>query len=401
MAESVLYEEFQDVRAKDVTFYDKMPLEIVLCPAADAGMAKLKGPSSRMERIEISDKFAARSVSLYPQEKKVIQTKVCKEEVEDDEGMGDSSTMQSIYRFKVTYTPFPKKKRLGDPICDNFGALLNDDRALLVVADGCGWGVKNAVAARAATLAFLEEMKPEILKPENAGNVCLKLFHSLRVAHEAVLKSFPAIKRCGSTTICAGAVLPASGPDYTHILLAIGVGDCKMVVIRGDGSGVVDVTEGNRVSSPTDPGGRIGAYGKNEGTADLRNLSFYHEKLSQGDVVVIMSDGVYDNMDPQLLKVEPHHIGLKSAPWEEQSDQERVLDCKKLFFLEMMKVLSEGTETPILSPPQILAAIINFCRNASKSGRVWMAKNPNRRMPEYSDEFRGKMDHCTCMIYAV
>ena len=34
---------------------------------------------------------------------------------------------------------------------------------------------------------------------------------------------------------------------------------------------------------------------------DLRNLSLYYHEFEEGDLLLLMSDGVHDNLDPEVL----------------------------------------------------------------------------------------------------
>ena len=51
---------------------------------------------------------------------------------------------------------------------------------------------------------------------------------------------------------------------------------------------------------PTDPGGRLGPYQGREQKPDLRNLCCYYHPCEPGDLLIIVSDGVYDNLDPEV-----------------------------------------------------------------------------------------------------
>lgn len=78
-----------------------------------------------------------------------------------------------------------------------------------------------------------------------------------------------------------------------------------------------DVTAGNRnnLSDPRDPGGRLGPQARNGGP-DLRNLELYSVGLVPGDILLLFSDGVHDNFDPQNLGKMPTDIGLSYPDWD-------------------------------------------------------------------------------------
>lgn len=58
-----------------------------------------------------------------------------------------------------------------------------------------------------------------------------------------------------------------------------------------------DITTGNRqnIHSVNDPGGRIGPQLPN-GAPDLGNLRLYSVSCDEGDYILLMSDGVHDNL---------------------------------------------------------------------------------------------------------
>jgi len=53
-----------------------------------------------------------------------------------------------------------------------------------------------------------------------------------------------------------------------------------------------------------DCGGRLGPYIE-EGRPDLRNIELYFQRCYEGDMIIVVSDGVHDNLDPQILGVKP------------------------------------------------------------------------------------------------
>jgi len=81
-----------------------------------------------------------------------------------------------------------------------------------------------------------------------------------------------------------------------------------------------------------DCGGRLGPY-KNE-DPDLRNLTPYYAYLKEGDYLIVVSDGVHDNFDPQELGISPKHFGLDTEDWNKFKDDEEKLK-------EIVKIKSE------------------------------------------------------------
>ena len=74
-----------------------------------------------------------------------------------------SSGREDLLRFGSTFAgrsmstyPYNKRagRRDGDPIADSFVARVYENRVVLAVADGCGWGAAPALAARTAVRTF-------------------------------------------------------------------------------------------------------------------------------------------------------------------------------------------------------------------------------------------------------
>eukprot|EP00009_Paramoeba_aestuarina_P010069 CAMPEP_0201542768 /NCGR_PEP_ID=MMETSP0161_2-20130828/72214_1 /ASSEMBLY_ACC=CAM_ASM_000251 /TAXON_ID=180227 /ORGANISM="Neoparamoeba aestuarina, Strain SoJaBio B1-5/56/2" /LENGTH=263 /DNA_ID=CAMNT_0047950447 /DNA_START=621 /DNA_END=1409 /DNA_ORIENTATION=- len=104
----------------------------------------------------------------------------------------------------------------------------------------------------------------------------------------------------------------------------VSVGDCKAFAFSQKKRMFMDITCGNRLTSrdPTDPGGRLGpssTNGKMEESGvlpDLRNLSLYFHEFEEGDLLLLMSDGVHDNLDPQILGYSPLSFGIPCESWD-------------------------------------------------------------------------------------
>lgn len=99
--------------------------------------------------------------------------------------------------------------------------------------------------------------------------------------------------------------MPIVGSEWVYV--CVNIGDCKAFVYHLPGGRLRDVTAGNRAgsNSPVDPGGSLSS-----DSHDLRNLGAYFATCSKDDVLVLMSDGVHDNFDPQQLGFTPQELQL-------------------------------------------------------------------------------------------
>lgn len=139
-------------------------------------------------------------------------------------------------------------------------------------------------------------------------------FHTFNIIpfHSVAILITSQMWDAGTTTLLGCLILPlvpsASGPPPSPWgILCVSIGDCKAYRISVANKTVSEVTVGCRagnLSDLTDPGGRLGPY-LGQGAPDLRNLRLYFSACEQHDMVMIVSDGVHDNFDPQTLGKTP------------------------------------------------------------------------------------------------
>jgi len=132
---------------------------------------------------------------------------------------------------------------------------------------------------------------------------------ALMDANEALYAGMSHRLESGMTALVGGLVLPLEGTPNQHAFVCISVGDTKAFVWRAYKRKIFDVTSGNRtnLTSARDPGGRLGPY-VNDHDPDLRNLGVYYKLVEPDDVIILCSDGVHDNFDPQALGILPQEL---------------------------------------------------------------------------------------------
>jgi len=229
-------------------------------------------------------------------------------------------------RSVSTYPQDPKapEKRQGDPICDCYMARLYENRALLVLSDGCSWGPRPRKAAFDAAEGFLQLAHKELYKIHRAQDVERVLISAMGKAHRSILRNKDTVWDAGTTTIVGGMLAELDDQDDVPeedrewAFFCVNVGDCKVYYYNSETLRFEDVTAGNRVAvtDPCDPGGRLGPYLGREGHPDLRNFMYYYQPCKVGDLLVLVSDGVHDNLDPQILGLSPQQVGLPDEDWD-------------------------------------------------------------------------------------
>mmetsp|Transcript_25870 Transcript_25870/g.36385 ORF Transcript_25870/g.36385 Transcript_25870/m.36385 type:complete len:506 (+) Transcript_25870:477-1994(+) len=333
-----------------------------------------------------------------------------------------------------TYPHLPgKTQRDGDPICDSYCVqLLENNITIAVVADGCNWGRRPMEASNIAKTSFVEYLRnhcAEISDLQDCGHFLLQ---AISYCHSKVIEGKEDIWEAGTTTLLGGILLPLKSKnehknDKTSFAwVSVTIGDCKSYHYSLNTRTILDLTEGNRqnVLDAKDPGGRLGPY-VGEGLPDLRNISLRYRLCEEGDIILLLSDGVHDNLDPQTLGKTPGEINSEwnSIPsWNEfppeisEKELERVKTTYMLRMLaddlvcggeEVQKMrnkvfsLSAPEDDSPVSPLNITTRIMKHCLNVTARGREWMEQNPKEKLPSDYAAYPGKMDHATCVTIKV
>jgi hypothetical protein len=150
-----------------------------------------------------------------------------------------------------------------------------------------------------------------------------------------------------------------------------------------------------------DPGGRLGPY--NDGRLpDLRNLALYFRCVEEGDLVVVVSDGVHDNFDPQLMGVNPREMGIEADTWA-TATAELIEDKKYQFSSHMMtKLLSRlHVKNQKISARKAAVHLIDHANDVTSASRDFMVNFPKKKLPIDYKTYPGKMDHTSCICLRV
>ena len=354
--------------------------------------------------------------------------------------------------------------------------VVRGNRVFVCVADGCNWGEKPREAARRASASFVDYLDAHYLCACDAHDVGALLLDAFVSAHNAVVAGISEAWEAGTTTLVGAAVFPlaladdddlttsssttnassssSSSGDGRYGVCVLSIGDCKCFVRDARSGRVRDVTAGNRgnLTDATDPGGRIGPY-LDGGMPDTRNLALFFARCGEDDVLVLCSDGVHDNLDPQSLGVDPGDLAPAFAgrTWDEacaldgdlsarvkerfagerlaalvgrQTDRMRALDSAAAAAPatgddddDAAGATPRGVEVALadvprrtttssssfrrsrhrLAPEDICREVTDFCARVTTSSRAFMESNPKGKLPKDFKRYPGKMDHTTCV----
>jgi len=221
---------------------------------------------------------------------------------------------------------------------------------------------------------------------------------------------------------------------FKWVWVCVSIGDCKAFHYSAKTKVVRDLTQGNRknIYDPKDCGGRLGPYVGNGGP-DLGNVMVYYTFCEEDDLLLILSDGVHDNLDPQVLGKTPADCGPDwddVKDWTEFKSDDDYHSAKAAYMKEFLsdqlilggesddkmrsKVFASSVNTnttskespippgdPAISPAAITSRIMKHCLAVTSKGREWMEQNPKEKLPNDYVEYPGKMDHATAVVIRV
>lgn len=301
--------------------------------------------------------------------------------------------------------------RLGDPVCDQYGVTLYENRAFFALADGCNWGPEPREAARKSNRTFIDYMKRYQKEFTNLRIAAHHMLRAYQIAHETIVegRSKDEIWQAGTTAMLGGSLFECEQKDFpphTWFFLAVSLGDCKTFHWDSQTKRVVDLTEGNRgnVTDARDPGGRLGPQVP-PGEPDLRNLEVFWAPVKKDDIILCLTDGVYDNFDPQHLGKVPADLGINAKTWSEidgAKDKDLYNETakkKSAFALNAMNELLSKCHHH--NAHEFTQALIDHCRKLTITTRQFMEANPEKGLPKDYVAFPGKVDHTTCLAIKV
>lgn len=339
----------------------------------------------------------------------------------DSEYESEKYTAFASARSLSTY-PFIKKKnqRDGDPIADHYGLAAWHNRILASVADGCSLGAHAQQAASRAVDTNLSDFTESKNTQSDLREIAMDLLKSMAHVHETIIHGKKLVWDAGTTTMLTGLLVEVEpSPQVQNAnwcFVSANVGDCKSFLWSKSSGQVSEITQGSRlmVSDPSDPGGRLGPY-VYQGAPDLRNLQFFYAPCALDDMVVLCTDGVHENLDPELNGLLPKdltqlvanmqgRVNMNLRPdqltsrWD-QLDPIKADALKTLYRNTLLEKIFSELESPP-DPRQVTKALINFCNKNTRSAREYVEQN-EKQLPVDHQLYPGRMDHATCLVFQV
>eukprot|EP01113_Clastostelium_recurvatum_P046662 TRINITY_DN820_c0_g1_i2.p1 TRINITY_DN820_c0_g1~~TRINITY_DN820_c0_g1_i2.p1 ORF type:complete len:956 (+),score=243.32 TRINITY_DN820_c0_g1_i2:188-3055(+) len=301
----------------------------------------------------------------------------------------------------------------GSPICDRFSVAVYPDKLIVAIADGCSWGPKPRDAALKASDGFMKTIINHHMSCKTVADISDMLIRGFSNAQDAITASSDSEStlnywEVGTTTLLGGMLMKLdvkekdSAPDHATrwAFVCASVGDCKAFSFSPQSGQVREVTEGSRplVLDASDCGGRLGPQIEGQGP-DLRNFQIFVDvSLQENDMIILMSDGVHDNLDPMMIGVNPQTLNQPFVDWLDFVESAGVAaeKVKDSYRIRKLGELLAGLTTP----REISAKLIDHCQQTTLKAKTYMEVEGKPQPKDYVN-FPGKMDHTSCMCVQV
>jgi len=143
--------------------------------------------------------------------------------------------------------------------------------------------------------------------------VAIELIKSMAHVHDMIIQGKKVVWDAGTTTLLAGLLVEVEANpqlnNATWCFVCANIGNCKAFLWSKSNSQVTEITHGSRatIADSSDPGGRLGPY-IYQGAPDLRNLQLFFSGCAVDDLIILITNGVYDNLDPELNGLAPKDL---------------------------------------------------------------------------------------------
>ena len=171
---------------------------------------------------------------------------------------------------------------------------------------------------------------------------------------------------------------------------------------------------------------------------DLRNFRVDLTPCEENDILILVSDGVHDNLEPFQIGLSPSEVAIEDHPTWESVDPQRkakiAADYSIFLLHNLLHAKQNGNlESPIFTseecknwkmPPlgifrndsdhvdellnsdhiscyKIVQRLINHCLSTNQNAADFIQEFPNKKLPKDYQKYPGKMDHTTCLCVRV
>ncbi|BFU23557.1 hypothetical protein EHI8A_080450 [Entamoeba histolytica HM-1:IMSS-B] len=274
---------------------------------------------------------------------------------------------QSFSLSSFSTYPCFKNVKQGEPNCDCIGIQRFTNCTVMVVADGCGWGVTSARAAHIAVETVLSSMFNEVSKCVRLHEIANALVSSTYQAHDRIQQHHTKILPNSTCTILTVITVTSTQP-YTLIL---SVGDCEAFIYKSAIGRTFSINKKwcRSIKSTQECGGRIG--NTPNLLPELTGAYLKVIDVELHDIIIVTSDGFADNLRLQKENVSPQVIlDTVISP--------RIQSCANL--------------------NEFVVSMDDFIIKETEDAREFHSQNQNRIRKQ---GLKGKLDHATIGVYSI
>jgi hypothetical protein len=301
-------------------------------------------------------------------------------------------------------------------IADSFLASIRSEYRLVAIADGAGHGSDPRLASQIAVLTFWAALEHRLNSTLRSGaasirNILDDLVPAIKQVQATILAASAA-----QTTLLGGVILaqaPSPVSSWPFVFVGASVGDCKCYRVSRKTGLCVEITA-------EDPGKSLrfaGALLGRESESD--RIDRFVCPLLEDDILVLMTDGVHDNLDPTVLKIPPSLLGHPTDSWNHLLESDPTnMNASRCSFREqrLMQVISPHLFD--LSPRSVVESLLSYVtqltqplRDADETGRMLQERwneiphadaiRQKNEVHRIQREAPGKYDHATVVAMAV
>ncbi|BFU19571.1 hypothetical protein EHI8A_053120 [Entamoeba histolytica HM-1:IMSS-B] len=276
---------------------------------------------------------------------------------------------QHFAMASISTYPIINGVKQGEPNCDKAGIVRFSNATFIALADGCGWGDKPSFAAKLAVTSSLEFVISNITTVSTLRESASLLVETIANAHQIICSSYP--NNNAQTTLLVALSFTLIDEQQVTVVLSVGdcrlfhysLRECKVKKIVGTGHHSIDETKEC-----------IAALGNNQLGTDIINGSQLAVcECEEGDLIFALTDGMYDNFDPTIIK--------EKKPYDQLLNEILGIRIKRSANLN-----------------SLVEELCSYTIGITQTVREFHQNNPTKRR---RDGLPGKLDHSTIIVYSI
>ncbi|EDR22750.1 hypothetical protein EDI_336490 [Entamoeba dispar SAW760] len=275
--------------------------------------------------------------------------------------------------------------KFGKPIADTHAIDIFDNFVIVSIADGCGMGNLPSKASKMACQKFRDYLAVELNGKKTPKQVIDVLLKAVAYIQTELINGAEDIHSVGLTTFLGCVILKIKGDDDKYAIAYVNIGDCRGILMRPQNDICWELVSGYKPRiDVTNACGRLGPAELDK--PDLGNFTCGINICMTGDNLLLMSDGIYDNFDPNVLGKSPQDYGINKMVWDESIPEHR--KKRNEIFYSLLKELYTSP-----SSAKLTQNIYDFVVEKTSGARQQKIDN---QLGKYGFNIvPGKMDHST------